>query len=86
MKQNFRIGYKLEALGLASPSEPTENIHVATIVDVINQYIRIKFDGWPESYGYWTDISSTNIFPINWCNKNNKHLCAPRDYNGNIFI
>lgn len=76
----------MEALGITNHSQPTDKIHVATIVDVLGKYIRINFDGWPDSYGYWTDTSSTNIFPINWCYKNDIHLCAPYGYNGNVFI
>jgi hypothetical protein len=41
-------------------------ICVATVRDVLENRILIHFDGWDQKYDYWTDISSSNIHPINW--------------------
>lgn len=76
----------MESLGLLNHSQPTSEIHVATIVDILGKYILVHFDGWPNSYGYWTHTSSTKIHPVNWCYRNDRHLCAPNGYNGNTFI
>lgn len=58
-------------------------ICVATVGDVIGDRIRIHFDGWDLDFDYWTDITSINIHPIGWCEKNGRILNAPRNYQSN---
>ncbi|KAM5219561.1 LOW QUALITY PROTEIN: lethal(3)malignant brain tumor-like protein 4 [Hipposideros larvatus] len=42
-------------------------IHVATIIDVDDQRIKVYFDGWEHKYDYWMDADSPDIHPIGWC-------------------
>lgn len=58
-------------------------IRVATVADILGSRIRIHFDGWTDDCDYWTDIKSTNIHPINWCEENGRTLSHPKNYKGN---
>lgn len=61
-------------------------ICVATVADVLANRIRIHFDGWSNDFDYWTDITSTNLHPIGWCDKNGRNLCPPHGYDGNSIF
>ncbi|XP_022170347.1 uncharacterized protein LOC111033751 [Myzus persicae] len=76
----FRIGAKLEALDKLTRTLPQQLICVATVADILGNRIRIHFDGWTDDFDYWTDITSTNIHPVGWCDKNGRTLCPPHGY------
>ena len=59
----FKIGMKLEAVDKANSSL----ICVATINDILGDWLLIHFDGWDDSYDYWTQTNSPYLHPINWC-------------------
>lgn len=64
---------KLEADDLKN----SRKVCVATVGDVLDNRILIRFDGWDESYDYWTDITSPYIHPINWHKQNGFSITAP---------
>jgi len=69
----FRRGMKLECVDKRVPML----IRVATVDDVSEHQIRIKFDGWPDQYSYWIDDDSPDIHPVGWCQKTGHSLEAP---------
>ncbi|KAJ8682856.1 hypothetical protein QAD02_018648 [Eretmocerus hayati] len=69
----FKRGMKLEVVDKRLP----QLIRVATIEDVKDHMLKIRFDGWPESHAYWVDDDSTDIHPMGWCSKTGHPLEAP---------
>lgn len=69
----FRRGMKLEAVDKRVP----QLIRVATVEDVKDHMLKIRFDGWPENHAYWVDDDSTDIHPVGWCQKTGHPLEAP---------
>ncbi|PNF43858.1 hypothetical protein B7P43_G04227 [Cryptotermes secundus] len=69
----FRRGMKLECVDKRVPML----IRVATVDDVGEHQIRIKFDGWPDQYSYWIDDDSADIHPMGWCQKTGHPLEPP---------
>lgn len=53
---------KLEAEDLKN----SRKLCVATVGDVLDNRIRIHFDGWADTYDYWTEITSPHIHPVGW--------------------
>ncbi|XP_034251580.1 lethal(3)malignant brain tumor-like protein 3 isoform X2 [Thrips palmi] len=68
----FRRGMRLEAVDKRVP----HLIRVATVDDVQDHQIRIRFDGWPDEYSYWVDDDSPDIHPAGWCLET-KHPLEP---------
>ncbi|KAK2562372.1 Lethal(3)malignant brain tumor-like protein 1 [Acropora cervicornis] len=77
----FRKDYKLECIDPKHPSY----ICVCTIVKVKGARLRMHFDGWSESYDFWTNWDSPFIFPMGWCEKNGQVLHPPRSFNKQEF-
>ncbi|XP_050435903.1 uncharacterized protein LOC126842792 [Adelges cooleyi] len=77
----FKIGAKLEALDKLTRTLPKQLICVATVADILGDRLRIHFDGWTDDFDYWTDVTSTNIHPIRWCDNNGRVLSPPSGYN-----
>ncbi|KYQ58720.1 Lethal(3)malignant brain tumor-like protein 3 [Trachymyrmex zeteki] len=69
----FRRGMKLEAVDKRVP----QLIRVATVEDVKDHQLKIKFDGWPDSHAYWVDDDSPDIHPVGWCVKTGHPLEPP---------
>ena len=78
MENNSTCGFekdmKLEAVDPKHPSY----ICVCTIVRVKGTRLRLHFDGWSESYDFWTSAESPFIFHVGWCEKNGQKLHPPR--------
>lgn len=70
----FEKDMKLEAIDPKHPSF----ICVCTIVRVKGTRLRLHFDGWSESYDFWTSADSPFLFHIGWCEKNGQKLHPPR--------
>lgn len=70
----FVRGMKLETVDPRHPSY----ICVCTVVRVRGARVRLHFDGWSESYDFWTNADSPLIFPIGWCEKYGQTLSPPR--------
>ncbi|XP_020278016.1 lethal(3)malignant brain tumor-like protein 3 isoform X2 [Pseudomyrmex gracilis] len=69
----FKRGMKLEAVDKRVP----QLIRVATVEDVKNHLLKIRFDGWPDCYSYWVDDDSSDIHPAGWCTKTGHPLEPP---------
>ncbi|VDM98487.1 unnamed protein product [Thelazia callipaeda] len=74
---NFAIGSKLEATDMCEP----HLICPATIASHHGRLLRVKYDGWDESYDQLFDYRSANIFPIGWCEMHCYKLEAPESSN-----
>ncbi|XP_067936053.1 MBT domain-containing protein 1-like isoform X2 [Watersipora subatra] len=71
---SFRKGIKLEAVDLMDP----KLICVGTVQDVVGRLLRIRFDGWEDSFDQWVDVESPDIYPVGWCELINYSLERPR--------
>ncbi|XP_076291350.1 lethal (3) malignant brain tumor isoform X3 [Lasioglossum baleicum] len=69
----FKRGMKLEAVDKRVP----QLIRVATVEDVKDHMLKIRFDGWPENHAYWVDDDSPDIHPMGWCLKTGHPLEPP---------
>lgn len=74
LTSGFEKDMKLEAIDPKHPSY----ICVCTIVRVKGTRLRLHFDGWSESYDFWTSADSPFIFHVGWCEKNAQKLHPPR--------
>lgn len=70
----FEKDMKLEAVDPKHPSY----ICVCTVVKVKGTRLRLHFDGWSESYDFWTSADSPFLFNVGWCEKNGQQLHPPR--------
>ena len=70
----FQQGMKLEAVDPKHPS----CFCVVSVVEVQGARLRLHFDGWSESYDFWTNADSPFLFPPGWCKKNGQILNPPR--------
>lgn len=61
---------KLEAVDKANSSL----VCVATINDVLGEWLLIHFDGWTNEYDYWTRYNSPHIHSTNWCKSKGKTI------------
>jgi hypothetical protein len=73
LKNEFRIGHKLEAVDQKNPYM----ICPATIADIDNDQLFLAFDGWSQSCNFWCHYASRDIFPVGWCKKANHTLQEP---------
>ncbi|XP_029049038.2 lethal(3)malignant brain tumor-like protein 3 isoform X1 [Osmia bicornis bicornis] len=69
----FKRGMKLEAVDKRVP----QLIRVASVEDVKDHMLKIRFDGWPENHAYWVDDDSPDIHPMGWCLKTGHPLEPP---------
>ena len=72
---------KLEAIDPLNPS----CICVTSIVEVVGSRLRLHFDGYSDSYDFWENSNSENLFPVGWCLKNNQALQPPKGFTKNNF-
>lgn len=42
--------------------------------------MRLHFDGYPETYDFWVNADSMDIFPACWAEKNGHKLDPPKGY------
>lgn len=81
LTSGFEKDMKLEAIDPKHPSY----ICVCTIVRVKGTRLRLHFDGWSESYDFWTSADSPFIFHVGWCEKNGQKLHPPRSMSFSEF-
>lgn len=62
----------------------TGKLCVATVADVLDERIRIHFDGWDDCYDYWVDINSPYIHPCGW-HQGRQQLVVPPEYEQSAF-
>lgn len=75
-KNLFKVGQKLESVDLKNP----HLICPATVGEVNGAEIKITFDGWKGPFDYRCEYYSRNIFPINWCARNNHSIMSPKGW------
>ncbi|XP_054738977.1 uncharacterized protein LOC129245037 isoform X1 [Anastrepha obliqua] len=76
----FKIGMHLEAEDL----NDTGKLCVASVSDVLDNRIRVHFDGWDDCYDYWVDISSPYIHPCGW-HVGRQQLIVPPEFENATF-
>ena len=69
---------KMEAIDPQNPS----CVCVVTVVEADGPRLRLHFDGYSDSYDFWENANSENLFPVGWCMKNNQCLLPPK---GKLF-
>ncbi|XP_064550949.1 lethal(3)malignant brain tumor-like protein 1 isoform X2 [Drosophila montana] len=79
-KNNFSVGMHLEAEDL----NDTGKICVATVADILDERIRVHFDGWDDCYDFWVHINSPYIHPCGW-HEGRQQLIVPPDYQNLLF-
>ena len=70
----FIKGMKLEAIDPQTPSM----ICVVSIVEILGPRLRLHFDGYSDTYDFWENVNSENLFPVGWCEKNDQCLVPPK--------
>ena len=70
----FSKGMKLEAIDPQTPSM----ICVVSIVEILGPRLRLHFDGYSDTYDFWENVNSENLFPVGWCEKNDQCLVPPK--------
>ena len=70
----FTKGMKLEAIDPQTPSM----ICVVSIVEILGPRLRLHFDGYSDTYDFWENVNSENLFPVGWCEKNDQCLVPPK--------
>ena len=48
--------------------------------------LRLHFDGYSESYDFWTNANSPFIFPVGWTEKAGKYLDPAKGMNELLHI
>ncbi|CAH8465715.1 unnamed protein product [Dicrocoelium dendriticum] len=76
----FCIGCKLEAVDKRNPGIAC----VATVKDIIGDYILIHFDGWDCSFDQWAHVSSELLHPVGYCEDQELTLSIPSDWSTRI--
>lgn len=80
-KNGFKVGMKLEAID----PEHQSYFCVMTVAEVKGYRLRLHFDGYPDTYDFWVNADSPDIFQPGWCEKNNHRLHPPRGYTPEMF-
>ncbi|KAH8356054.1 hypothetical protein KR200_008884 [Drosophila serrata] len=76
----FAVGMHLEAEDL----NDTGKICVATVADILDERVRVHFDGWDDCYDLWVHVSSPYIHPCGW-HENRQQLIVPPDFKTTVF-
>lgn len=58
---------------------------VMTVAEVVGYRIRLHFDGFADSYDFWCNADSMDIFPVGWCEKYGHVLQPPPQYTVSNF-
>uniref|UniRef100_A0A1I8GVG3 SAM domain-containing protein n=1 Tax=Macrostomum lignano TaxID=282301 RepID=A0A1I8GVG3_9PLAT len=77
----FSEGQKLEAVDPRNP----DHICVATVAIVMANRICIHFDGWDNTYDFWTKVDSPTIHPVGWCEQHDRALSLPEEWCRQVF-
>lgn len=86
-RNGFRAGMKLEGIDPQHPSY----FCTMTVAEVQGYRIRLHFDGYSDSYDFWANADSMDIFPCGWCEKYNHTLHPPpgnteKDFNWTNYL
>ncbi|XP_066997858.2 lethal(3)malignant brain tumor-like protein 3 [Anabrus simplex] len=80
-KNGFKIGMKLEGI---DPEHPAY-FCVLTVADIQGYRLRLNFDGYSDTYDFWVNADSMDIFPAGWCERNGHELHPPKNYKNPFF-
>jgi hypothetical protein len=69
----FRSGMKLEAIDRLNQ----KCFFICTVIEKLGYRIRLHFDGFSNSYDFWANADSQNIFPAGFCQSTNRSLQVP---------
>ena len=73
-QHKFAKGMKLEAIDPQHQSL----ICVVSVIEVQGPRLRLHFDGYGDSYDFWENADSENLFPAGWCSRNKQRLVPPK--------
>lgn len=76
-KNGFKLGMKLEGVDPKHQSL----FCVLTVAEICGFRIRLHFDGYSECYDFWSNADSAFLFPVGWCEENNRNLQPPKGIN-----
>ena len=79
-KNGFKLGMKLEGVDPKHQSL----FCVLTVAEICGYRIRLHFDGYSECYDFWTNADSPFLFPVGWCEENNRNLQPPKGKKCNL--
>ncbi|XP_013183129.2 polycomb protein Sfmbt [Amyelois transitella] len=69
----FVAGMRLECADLMDP----RLVCVATVARVVQDMLKVHFDGWGAEYDQWVWARSTDVFPVGWCRAVRHRLEGP---------
>lgn len=81
-KNGFKLGMKLEGVDPKHQS----SFCVLTVAEICGFRIRLHFDGYSECYDFWSNADSAFLFPVGWCEENNRNLQPPKGINCLYFL
>ncbi|XP_060060501.1 scm-like with four MBT domains protein 1 isoform X2 [Erinaceus europaeus] len=75
LQNGFAPGMKVEVTVKTDP----ETYWVATVITACEQLLLLRYAGYGEDRraDFWCDIRKAGLYPIGWCEQNNKTLEAP---------
>ena len=73
-RHGFKTNMKLEAVDKKNPDLTC----VASINNVIGDYLLIHFDEWDDSYDYWCRETCPYLHQVGWCIENGIRLTPPQ--------
>ncbi|KAG2464035.1 LMBL1 protein, partial [Polypterus senegalus] len=74
MKNNFKVGMKLEGIDPQHPSM----YFVLTVAEVCGYRIRLHFDGYSDCHDFWVNANSPDIHWAGWCERTGHKLYTPK--------
>ncbi|XP_061383547.1 uncharacterized protein LOC116767345 isoform X2 [Danaus plexippus] len=80
-KNGFKVGMRLEAV---DPEHPAL-FCVVSVAEVQGYRMRLHFDGYPDSFDFWVNADSADIFPAGWCERNGRSLQPPAGHDAASF-
>ena len=74
--------------GMKVEAEDTANklVCCATILELKQEKIKIRFDGWGRKYDTWFELDSSEIHPVGWCQEMEVPLCPPKGAKRRISV
>ena len=51
-------------------------------IHLVGYRMRLHFDGYSDTYDFWENVNSRNIFPPGWCKQHQQRLEPPKGWSG----
>ncbi|XP_069126496.1 lethal(3)malignant brain tumor-like protein 3 isoform X2 [Argopecten irradians] len=77
----FKVGMKLEGIDPKHQSL----FCVLSVAEIRGYRLRLHFDGYSECYDFWANADSAWIFPVGFCDKNERILQPPKGFTAENF-